>query len=199
MKTRSLLAIPLLVLLLLAAAACGGGSDDGGGVASLGSGTGTSSSETNSDGNEGDQQQALVEFAECMRKHGIDLPDPDADGRMTFRQRPGDEQKFEAAQRECQDLLPQGAGPQMAEEDQQVMQEAALAFARCMREEGVDMPDPTFGEGGGLQMMLPRGVRPDDPTFKAAQKKCQPIMQEAERRAGLEGPGPSTNSEGPGT
>jgi hypothetical protein len=196
MKTRSLLAIPLLIL-LLAAAACGGGNDDDDGVASLGDGSGTTTGSTTT--GEQDSQQSLVEFAECMREHGVDMPDPDADGRMTFRQRPGDEKKYEDAQRECQDLLPQGEGPRLSEEDQQVMQEAALAFAKCMRAEGVDMPDPTFGEGGGLQLQLPRGVGPDDATFRAAQKKCQPIMQEAERKVGLGGDGGTTESEGPGS
>src|SRR4051794_32085321 len=29
-------------------------------------------------------------------------------------------------------------------------EDAALAFARCMREHGVDMPDPDTGGGGGV-------------------------------------------------
>jgi hypothetical protein len=198
MKTRSLLAIPLLVL-LLAAAACGGSSDDNDGVASLGSGTGTSTgSGTNDD--EGDPQESLLEFVQCMREHGVDMPDPDSEGRLTFSQRPNDDpQKFQEAQKACQDLLPQGRGPRLSEEDQQAFQEAALAFAECMRKEGIDMPDPQFGDGGGLNLKLPPGLGPDDPTFKAAQKKCQPIMQDAERKAGLGGSGGSTDSKGPGS
>jgi hypothetical protein len=197
MKTRSLLAIPLLVL-LLAAAACGGGSDDDGGVASLGDGSATGTSSTST--GEQDPEQAMVDFAECMREHGVDMPDPDAEGRFTIG--PGSNQnprKFDEAHRACRDLLPQGQGPRLSEEDQQVMQDAALAFAKCMRAEGVDMPDPKFGEGGGLMLQLPRGVGPDDETFKAAQKKCQPIMQEAERKVGLEGGGRTTDSNGPGS
>ena len=33
-------------------------------------------------------------------------------------------------------------------EARQEMQDAALAFARCMRQHGVDMPDPTFTDNG---------------------------------------------------
>lgn len=70
----------------------------------------------------------------------------------------------------------------------QEMQDAALAFARCMREHGVDMPDPTFKDDGGkggfaIQQSGPAGsgVGPDNPSFQAAQKACQPIMDKAEQ------------------
>jgi hypothetical protein len=70
----------------------------------------------------------------------------------------------------------------------QELQDAALAFARCMRQHGVDMPDPTFsdnGSGGGgfaiKQAGPSSGARPDDATFKAAQTACQPIMDKAEQ------------------
>src|SRR5919198_1218149 len=79
-------------------------------------------------------------------------------------------------------------------------QEAALEFAKCMREHGVDMPDPKFGKGGIVVQKNASGdtgVDPDDPTFKAAQKACQPIVDKAAREAGLPTPkGPSTNRSG---
>jgi hypothetical protein len=36
--------------------------------------------------------------------------------------------------------------------------EAALRFARCMREHGIDMPDPTFGPGGSVAIRIDGGA-----------------------------------------
>jgi hypothetical protein len=73
-------------------------------------------------------------------------------------------------------------------EAKQEMQDAALAFARCMRQHGVDMPDPTFDDSGGGGMMIKQGgpasstgARPDDATMKAAQTACQPILDKAQQ------------------
>jgi uncharacterized protein (DUF305 family) len=71
----------------------------------------------------------------------------------------------------------------------QEMQDASLAFARCMRQHGVDMPDPTFtdnGNGGGgfaIKQAGPGGggARPADATMQAAQTACKPIMDKAEQ------------------
>ena len=47
---------------------------------------------------------------------------------------------------------------------------AMLAFARCMREHGVDMPDPTFQ--GGRVTMRAGGPHTDPDTMRAADKAC---------------------------
>jgi hypothetical protein len=48
-----------------------------------------------------------------------------------------------------------------------------LAYARCLRQHGIDMPDPKFDAQGHMAMQLPSGVGPDDPKFKAADQACQ--------------------------
>ena len=61
------------------------------------------------------------------------------------------------------------------------MQETMLEFASCMREHGVDMPDPDFS-GGGARMQFRAGaggVDPESPTFQKAQEACQEILEEA--------------------
>lgn len=69
---------------------------------------------------------------------------------------------------------PRGASPEAA----------ALAFAECMRSNGLpNFPDPSGS--GGFQFRRGSGVDPFSPAFKAAQAKC-------EKRTGyqaLEGPG----------
>ena len=52
-------------------------------------------------------------------------------------------------------------------------QQAALDFAECMREHGVDMPDPEFsGDGVRIQISREGGLDPMSDTFKQAQEAC---------------------------
>jgi hypothetical protein len=172
----------VVVSIILVLAACGGG--DGGesdGVASLG-GQGSSTGTTTT-GSE-DQQEAALEFTQCMREHGVDMPDPGPSGQLQLQVGPGDQAKVEKAQKACGHLL-ENARPQLSEEQENAMQEGLLAFAQCMREHGIDMPDPVFGEGGRVTQRTGRGVNPDDPKFKEASEACDPILDEARSKAGL--------------
>jgi hypothetical protein len=54
-------------------------------------------------------------------------------------------------------------------------QERALAFAKCMREHGIDMPDPKVDANGRMEMRINgRGV--DDAKMREAQTACQDKM-----------------------
>ena len=57
-----------------------------------------------------------------------------------------------------------------------------LAFAQCMREHGVDIPDPQFGEGGGAGLRL-RSSNPNDPKFREAEEACRDKLPEPRRRS----------------
>ena len=66
-------------------------------------------------------------------------------------------------------------------------QEAALAYAKCMREQGIDVPDPKVdGDGGGGMVQLgPGGPMGEDPeAFEAAQEACAEYLPDM----GGEGP-----------
>ena len=121
-------------------------------------------------------RDAALDFAKCMREHGVDIPDP-VNGRLELRSKRGDQRKLEEAQKACRHIL-EDAMPPLSEEQQAEMREAALDFAKCMREHGVDMPDPTFQDGGEL-MRMPKGTKGDDPKVQEAQKACQPILDRA--------------------
>ena len=82
--------------------------------------------------------------------------------------------RFEKAQKACQDLL-RAAGGEPSAEDRERMREAALKFAKCMRGEGIDMPDPK-ADGGMLFEAGEGGIDPESPKFQKAQKKCQPLL-----------------------
>jgi hypothetical protein len=54
-------------------------------------------------------------------------------------------------------------------------QDAGIAFARCMRAHGVDVPDPQTS--GGRVLVRVRADK-NRPRFEAAQKACQKYMPE---------------------
>ena len=197
MIRTTMLAAIATALLAIVASGCGSSDSSGDGVAALDTGPAAAAqTDTTEQQTEEDPQEAALEWARCMREHGIDVPDPEMDedggirvraGRGGFRRGEGNDAEFREAQQACGSPLG-NARPQLTEAERQQMQETMLAFAQCMRKEGVDMPDPAFGEGGGLFRVGPgRGVDPDDPDFRAAQETCQPILQELEGRFGRGG------------
>jgi hypothetical protein len=159
MRVRTL-ALVLLAACALLVAACG---DDEGASAADGA-----SSERPSDA---EFERAREQFAECMREHGIDFPDPSSGGPVRIDAPP---EELREAEEACAKYRENIRPPELSEEQQQEFKEAALEHARCMREHGIDFPDPTFDEDGGAQLRLERGsgVDPDDPEFKEAQEAC---------------------------
>lgn len=65
------------------------------------------------------------------------------------------------------------------------IEEAALAFSQCMREEGVtEFPDPQFSEGGGgISLAVPDGgdpgFDPDSDEVRAAFEVCGDLLERA--------------------
>src|SRR5206468_7658682 len=107
-------------------------------------------------------QDAALAFARCMRQHGVDMPDPsfndngNGGGGFAIKQggpasgaRP-DDAIFQAAQTACQPILDKAEQdmPRPSPEEEAKMRDQALKFARCMRQHGIDMPDPTFDDSG---------------------------------------------------
>jgi hypothetical protein len=127
----------LLATCMLAAGtfvACGDGEDDsdGGGIS------------------EADVQQAGLDFARCMREHGVDVPDPQPgrgglSGLLADGDR-ADDPDFRAAEGECRKHL-EDLTSEIDEGQRREFEEARLEFSRCMRDKGHDVPDP--GQGGG--------------------------------------------------
>lgn len=172
--TGGMIAAILAVLLALLLGACGGKAKSPG-VASLRGASGSGSAQ-NASSSQDPYQQAL-QFARCMRQHGVNLPDPKpaAGGGFTFQitGRKSDQATINAALSACQKYQPRaltGQGKASPETFQK-----ALAFARCMRQHGIDMPDPQL-QGGGITQHLSGGVDPNSPKFRAAQQACQNLL-----------------------
>jgi hypothetical protein len=161
-----------------------------------------------------DPQEALLAYAQCMRDNGVDMPDPqmieDGDGQMGFSVggpdggKPASKDAFEKADTACrhflENMVQDKGGPQMSAEDQ----DKVLAFTRCMRDHGIDMPDPDFSSGG----VMIKGGGPSDegsgprfnPTgdeFKAAEEACRSLLPGGGPKNGTSGP--STNVAPDGT
>jgi hypothetical protein len=171
---------PLAVLglgLALALAACGG-SPDGDRVASLSGGGATATTNGTAKAAAKDPQQAALDFAKCMREHGIDIPDPEVDDQGRVRVRVGgpggggarpDPKKLDEAQKACGGLMGGGGdGPGQIDPEER---DAMVAFARCMREHGIDMPDPT-GDGLVMRKDDDGGPDPSSERFQEAERAC---------------------------
>lgn len=172
--------------LMVATAACGG-SEAGAGVASLGDATETTTgAESGTEIEQVDTEEAVLAFAECLRDEGLDIEDPtfDGEGRFgfnlggAFRGGPGGDgpdDEFQAAFEECNGLL-EGIAQQFERPDPGEIEDSLVAFADCMRAEGVDMADPDFSaqdEGPGGARLLFGDLDIDDPAVAAAFETCQ--------------------------
>jgi hypothetical protein len=226
---RRKLLLPLipLVPLTLALAACGSDADGGDDVASLSDadGASTASSPSSSDGTSDeavDPQQAMLDFAECMREQGIDMPDPEftEDGGVMFRAGGvgddgspslSDRAAMEEAHEACQQHL--ANAPMAADRegfDPTEMEDQMLEFTQCMRDEGVDMPDPDFsddgdgtfeapdpGESSGPMIAGPFGTLDlGDPDVAAAFEGCGDIVGGGPGAAPLDADGGVTDGDG---
>jgi hypothetical protein len=173
-----LVALVGVLALMLAVAACGGGGGGkANGVASLTGANKPTTTTAAGPPSKQDAQQAALAFARCMRQHGINMPDPKVSGNKITQELPGgrgggkgpDDPTFKAAQQACNKYLPNGGQPIKPDPQEQ---QQMLAFARCMRQHGIDLPDPN-PNGDGIVIGPKTGVNPDDPKFKAAEQACQ--------------------------
>ncbi len=67
-----------------------------------------------------------------------------------------------------------GAAEEPPADPQSENRDALLAYAKCMRDNGVDVPDPQFSEDGGAMVRIGpgTGLDPRSPKFQRAQKAC---------------------------
>ena len=98
-------------------------------------------------------EEGVLEFAQCMREEGINFPDPtfDIDGNPQIDNLEiENEEEFERAFENCEDIL-RNALPEQFDLDPEVeaaLVDASLEFSQCMRDQGIDFPDPKPGEFG---------------------------------------------------
>lgn len=194
---KNLMLLLLILTMTVATAACAPSATDEPGVATL-----DDTSAPDDDASEApteDAEQAMLDYTQCLREQGLNVPDPefDEDGRIVVGRSTGgggdtqgdgeggdakpenfSPEAFAKAQEVCGDP-PEEAMPEFSPEDQSAMQDAALKFAKCMREHGIDMPDPEIDDDGGVMMQRAgEGGDINDPNFQAAQEECQEAFAE---------------------
>ena len=128
---------------------------------------------------EAQNRKVLLDYARCMREHGVDMPDPKFDaGRMTQKLGKTNPETLRSAEQACAKIRAQIKAPELSDDDKQEFKRAALANARCMREHGIDnFPDPVFDADGGAQIRIRRALNPESAKFQAAQKACEKFMK----------------------
>ncbi|MDP9255366.1 MAG: hypothetical protein M3Q31_02245 [Actinomycetota bacterium] len=185
-------------LVAFAVVGCGGGSGSPG-VASIA--TTTSADQPAKQGGDGKASAKHQTFSACMRAHGVpNFPDANSNGGIAIDANSGvdpSSPQFQAAQKACQKLAPNGGKPPSPAEQAKAQQQA-LKFSACMRSHGVpNFPDPKFS-GGMTQISIDAkngGIDPGSPIFQSAQKTCQKLMP---GRPGGPGGGPTTHVGGNG-
>ena len=157
LRALQVLGIGLGLAATLALSGCGGSHNDAGGASSAGGG-GTTSGGSNSD--------ELLVYVRCLRSQGMDLPDPKPGQTLGqwFQGANIDTAQFREANTKCADKLPAGVRERASSPE---TQDQLVKFAQCMRENGVDMPDPKGGQVdfGNLDR--------NSPQFKKAEEICR--------------------------
>jgi hypothetical protein len=148
-RTGLLAAVILAGSVAVGPAGCGGGESPG--VATAATGGAKPNTSASVAGSVVQEYVAGVrKYVQCMRDEGINLPDPDAKGRIDYTtvNRNGSmkrDPKFLSASEKCQDLMPtvpdelEDKGPPLTAEQIGYARE----YAKCMRANGQpDFPDP---------------------------------------------------------
>jgi predicted outer membrane protein len=127
-----------------------------------------------------DREEQALKFVECMRKNGVDMPDPGPNGSIQMKVEKGNQATMEKAQEACREFAPSKLGGQQADPKQV---ERIREFTTCMRDHGVKMADPDPNNPGMIRL---DGKNQDPDKLEAAQEACGDIMQGT-------GPGPGGN------
>ena len=161
---------------VLLTGACGKGSD-GPEVASLRANPGdipaVAASPRRPTAAPGDRTDQLRQFAQCMRDKGVDVKDPQPGAALGGIAGMGDgidrnDPHVIQAFQECQAKLPNaGQPPRLNAQQVEIFRQ----FAQCVRDHGVDLPDPTAD--GGLQAPTGGLAALQSPAFQAALVACR--------------------------
>jgi hypothetical protein len=125
-------------------------------------------------------EQKAVEFARCLREHGIEASSSSSRGRIRMKVTgDGAPQKFEAAQKSCARYQPKQGPANLSPAERATLEDHVQKFAKCMREHGIHVEASARAGGVGIGIRIGRGERgpnPEGPAFQAAQKACESLL-----------------------
>jgi len=164
-NAKSILGMACLLVLLVVSASCKSDQSNSS-VARVdeSSDTATSSTtENNAEDEDLTNEEIVTRFSACMRDQGFDTADPElnADGTVnlgalkeSIAQDPNYDPKSKSGKSASalEDCVPLLAGAtftkEASPEDEIGLQDNLLAFAQCLRDEGLDVSDPDFSGDG---------------------------------------------------
>jgi hypothetical protein len=123
-------------------------------------------------------QEDAVNFAGCMRSHGVpSFPDPTSPREFKSSMSPGSavaqSPAFQSAATACQHLLPGGGPPNESAAQDRAHTVALLAFARCLRSHGFpSFPDPNRSGQVTHEMLAQAGINLHQPAVLQAADAC---------------------------
>ncbi|MER5942470.1 hypothetical protein ABT121_34800 [Streptomyces sp. NPDC001928] len=134
-------------------------------------GSGDKDSASNAqDGGRTDEDQAVA-WRKCLRENGmeIDEPKPGSEGEPGIKVDAANKDVTTKAFEACKDKAPKnGPGSEMTQEKK----DALVKYAKCMREQGIDMPIPKDGQA----MALPAPTTDaQKKAYEKASKACEDV------------------------
>jgi hypothetical protein len=157
-------AIIAATALALLAAACGGSPSGG-----------------SSNAGESANSQIGINYANCMRSHGVPkYPDPSSNNelanglpKVSLEQLEVSSSRYQSAQSACAHLLPNGGQQDQAQSQRDLT--AMRRYAQCMRSHGVPTwPDPTYDPtaGWGFNLVHVHGFDPNSTEIDNKMDEC---------------------------
>ncbi|SED93224.1 hypothetical protein [Streptomyces sp. TLI_105] len=158
---RAAAAPSLAAALALFTTACSGSASDGKADGSV-----------SEDGKKADQ---AFEHRKCLREHGLDVPEPKPGEKGTGLTIGGDSMSKEKMEKAFKACASKAGGAGFGKEPTQADKDKALAYAKCMRENGFDMPDPKFDGGAQQALPIPQGAQKQK--FEKAAEACEGVAR----------------------
>ena len=135
---------------------------------------------------DGSDEDIALAFAACMRDEGIDFPDPTvaADGSVSLIPPGGaaalgfdpNDPAVSDAGDVCGPLLEGASFLPTGDGDLTELEDNLLAFAECLREQGIDVDDPSLGNGFSPDAIFGGSFDPNDPANADAIAECQGVF-----------------------
>jgi hypothetical protein len=157
MKKMDWLVAATLALCVVGLVACGGSSNSDASETAMG------------------EQEAALEFTECLRAHGVDVEDPKP-GQKNIEVGDGEDPTTKKALAACDGKI-DSAGQELSSGEAEEFREGALALAQCLRDQGIDMGDPEFLGPGKFHLDID-GIDTESPAFETAREACDEKLPE---------------------
>ena len=122
------------------------------------------------------QENSRLKFTQCMREHGVNIPEANPGGGAPAGLANIPQSTIQAAGKACQKYASGTLRPAAGGNQTQIT-DTLVKFAGCLRENGINVSDPTGTGRGALQGFFQQlQTAKQSPSFAAASKKCRSLL-----------------------